>query len=343
MQYFKHQLVIIFLLPFIHSQLFAQTCTSTGDGDWDDTGTWSCTGATNYPRDNGGSWNGTTIIIDNGDKVDIPNNLTIDLDNAAAINIIIRDGATLYFSSNPELFLPTGSTITIEDGGTLDAQSSSSKTLITIGGTGIWGRGAPSNCPSNETITVAGTIDGTSTCPTNAILPVNFLDFTASQQGNNIELAWSTTKEINNSHFILQESVDGTHFYDQDIIEGSKNSTIIKNYSSTLALKNQTTYYRIKQVDFNGEFDYSKTIIHTNNSTDFSIYPNPSTNKTISLKFDELGIQKLIQITDELGQIVHSTTLTTSTDYTFSLEKNGFYFVKVIQGDNVITKKLVLR
>lgn len=96
------------------------------------------------------------------------------------------------------------------------------------------------------------------TLPNLVVLPVSLTSFTARKSNNQIQLAWSTASESNNSHFEIERSVNGTDFVKIGERKGAGNSSSVLNYSF---IDNNpasgTNYYRLKQVDFDGKFEYS--------------------------------------------------------------------------------------
>ncbi len=111
-------------------------------------------------------------------------------------------------------------------------------------------------------------------------LPIELLSFEAIPNDDVVNLFWSTASEINNSYFIVERSKDGYYWNDILEVEGAGNSTVIIEYEDTdyeplLGL----SYYRLRQVDFDGEFTYSSIeVVNFENETKNSIiaYPNPA-------------------------------------------------------------------
>ena len=91
------------------------------------------------------------------------------------------------------------------------------------------------------------------------VMPVKWLDFSASRLGDIINLKWRTASEINNSHFEVEHSIDGEKWLNVGKVKGYGNSNTINNYTFTYNyLTNNKAYFRLKQVNFNGTFEYSK-------------------------------------------------------------------------------------
>jgi hypothetical protein len=93
------------------------------------------------------------------------------------------------------------------------------------------------------------------------VLPVRWLDFSATEEGNNLVLRFSTAQEINNQKFEIEQSTDGKNFVTMGSLKGKGNSEQISRYVYTIAgIPTQIMHYRIKQIDFDGQSDYSKII-----------------------------------------------------------------------------------
>ena len=109
-------------------------------------------------------------------------------------------------------------------------------------------------------------------------LPVELVKFEGYNYKNDNKLIWTTATEINNDYFIVQKSADAKNYTDVGIVNGHGNSNIALEYefideSSSF----DVTYYRLKQIDFDGKYAFSKIVwIKSNREIDIKIYPNPS-------------------------------------------------------------------
>lgn len=96
---------------------------------------------------------------------------------------------------------------------------------------------------------------------TDAPLPVTITDFSAAETGNAIKLSWTTAQEQNSSHFEIQKSADGSVFVAAGSVQAAGNSDNPRHYQFT---DNDpidgTSYYRLKEVDRDGTFKYSRTL-----------------------------------------------------------------------------------
>ena len=116
-------------------------------------------------------------------------------------------------------------------------------------------------------------------------LPIIITEFEAKLiSKNNVQLNWITSSEINNNYFEVERSVDGSQFTAIGKVDGNGTTNSISSYQftdhslSSVNREQSTIYYRLKQVDFDGRFDFSKTVSVNINSLQqpISIYPNPS-------------------------------------------------------------------
>jgi Secretion system C-terminal sorting domain len=136
-------------------------------------------------------------------------------------------------------------------------------------------------------------------------LPINLVSFDVEQKDDgNTALYWSTMSEINNDYFTVERSKYGINFDSIIRVEGSGNSNVLLHYS-TLDTKSiqGTSYYRIKQTDFDGSFEYSdiKSINIIQNRTE--LYPNPAiSDVTLFSKDWEPNEIVYIVVTDAFGR-----------------------------------------
>ena len=108
-------------------------------------------------------------------------------------------------------------------------------------------------------------------------LPLKWISYTGQKIFNQIRLNWITANEINTHHFIVERSLDGSNFKIIKQIPAKENSGNEISYESIDDNpKNGVNYYRIKQVDKDGKFTYSKVVsVEVKNPTIAEIFPNP--------------------------------------------------------------------
>lgn len=161
---------------------------------------------------------------------------------------------------------------------------------------------------SGPYLKVDGLIIGTSW---NYVVPVELTSFAASVTGSSVNLNWSTASEINNSGFEVERKSANSNWQKLGFVNGNGTTTEKQTYSFTdRNLKEGSYSYRLKQVDFNGEFEYSNVIevlvVTPNKFELLQNYPNPF-NPTTSISFTlaQAGNVKL-SVYNLLGQEVQT-------------------------------------
>ena len=145
-----------------------------------------------------------------------------------------------------------------------------------------------------------GTTDNTN------ILPVTWLSFDVkyNQEQENILLEWTTATEFQNQSFVVERSENGIDFEEIGIKKGNSDSRSIKKYQFwDFELLYCKTYYRIKQIDKNGDFSYSTTkMIETKNDKKLGI--TNYQNKTILYSNLKESTKAKVMIYDMIGNTV---------------------------------------
>lgn len=141
-------------------------------------------------------------------------------------------------------------------------------------------------------------------------LPVEYLYFTANKWDEQTAvLEWATATEINSSHFEIERSSNGIDFNQIGIARANGNSNQIKHYQF---FDNQPykgiNYYRLKQVDFNEDMEYSpiRTLEFDLEATTISVYPNPTENwLNIDISnHTQNGLSRQFYLYDAYGKLI---------------------------------------
>lgn len=149
----------------------------------------------------------------------------------------------------------------------------------------------------------------------NSLLPLNLLSFSGNLSGSNCTLQWVTTNEINVSYFELQRSVDGLDFVTINKIKTSGIGTTNQQYQYTDAPGAEPVYYyRLKIVDNDGSFTYSKVVsmLSAGRTNLLTIYPNPAKDN-LTVNHPESNLTAQIAIMDMTGRIVRIANLNKNT------------------------------
>ena len=172
------------------------------------------------------------------------------------------------------------------------------------------------------------------------ILPVTLTEFTGRlNTDQDALLSWTTASEFNNRQFDLEMSRDGINFSLLATIGSQGNAAATQEYSY-LHIKpgSGVNYYRLKQIDWNGDFEYSKIIsLKVDNTISRpSVYPVPAKN-TITINFGSLLTKTELEIfsadmKNVRREIISTPSLTKTIDIS-SLSK-GIYFIRYKKDGN---------
>jgi photosystem II stability/assembly factor-like uncharacterized protein len=184
-------------------------------------------------------------------------------------------------------------------------------------------------------------------------VPVELTSFTATANGKEVILNWTTATEINNQGFEIERSGDNINFNNIGFVPGFGTTTEPKSYSySDQSVNSGTFYYRLKQIDFDGSFEYSEVVeIEITSPTEFILlqnFPNPF-NPTTTIGFgiqnksnvkitiiNAIGEEVAIVLNEEREAGFHQVEFNAST------LPSGVYFYQLRAGSFVETKKMLL-
>jgi hypothetical protein len=208
----------------------------------------------------------------------------------------------------------------------------------------IAGNGKPTAAVQTTGQTTPG---GTKITP----LPVELTSFTAVKKAGEVSLAWETASEKNNTGFEVQISLDGKN-YEALTFVASKNGNATSSqryaFAHKTAGKEGLVYYRLKQVDMDGKFEYftAKVVDLGRATASVNTFPNPFQNQ-FELNLTAATAEKSqITVTDMTGKTVYAAeqNLTKGAN-TLKVElKNqpaGLYLLKATTGNQTYTNRLV--
>jgi hypothetical protein len=176
------------------------------------------------------------------------------------------------------------------------------------------------------------------------LLPVEFIDFNAHLNYDIVNLEWQTASELNNEYFSVERSSDLHEWEKVQNIKGAGNSSDIIHYSAidTRPIIG-TSYYRLKQTDFDGKYEYSAIrSINYHPQSSIQLFPNPAKNQlTIMGSIDELSE---FRIYNTVGQEVTSMVeliKDKQNELFFNLSslRSGLYIIKTKTKTSKVYKK----
>ncbi len=185
-------------------------------------------------------------------------------------------------------------------------------------------------------------------------LPVELVSFTSSVNSNNVTLNWSTTQEQNNKGFEIERNSFGAGWKKIGYVDGHGTINTQQNYTfKDIALQTGRYSYRLKQIDYNGNFEYfelsNEVAIGVPNRYSLAQnYPNPfnpvtiinyqlSINSFVSLKVYDLAGKEVANLVNEVKDAgYYSVTLDAKN------LSSGTYFYKITTDKFSDVKKMVL-
>lgn len=164
-------------------------------------------------------------------------------------------------------------------------------------------------------------------------MPVTLFDFSASKENNRVLLSWQTTDETNSSYFEIERSRDGKQWNRVGKVsaQGASVKPVFYSFSDDLlSPAGPLLYYRLKMVDMDGSYEYSRMVsVETGSDTSVHtmLYPNPAAEK-LFIEGADFARVKSVEILNQSGlQIMQAVTDNNTIDV--SRLKMGLYIVRV--------------
>ncbi len=153
-----------------------------------------------------------------------------------------------------------------------------------------------------------------------------------------VRLDWVSDHEINTSHFVIEESTDGVLFKETGSVAAAGSGSSIYSFTNNISSIVPVFYYRLKMIDIDGKFQYSKVVLVNYNSDGekLSVFPNPA-NTLITVTGNK---QQKILITNVTGQLMRKVLFSNSSQtINVTAWKAGIYFLKTEHGVYKFIKK----
>lgn len=346
---------------------FAQTCTFTltGNQTWNPSNNYACQeGGTSNGKQvliipaglnmtisaNNSTWTGTQLIVYGTLKISAPGNVTINA------NIRVKSGGKLQIDSKLHMGA-SGSgcnyNLVVESGGVADVGGTSDRlnicgNEISRGGSG----GCNSNYPNGNPSYCAPS--GGFTGPTgfdkggyNGTLPVTWLSFTAQNRDNEaVHLEWATASEKDADSFVIERSSNGKDFQLVGSVTASGTSNVRHDYNFTdpHPLIGRS-YYRLRQVDFDGTFSYSEIrAVKVDGRKTISVYPNPIDSDEFKVLRNFVDDEEVfVSIYDATGLIIDQFSFFGTMFSQPSKLNAGAYILRAKAGDESLYCRFVVK
>jgi hypothetical protein len=174
-------------------------------------------------------------------------------------------------------------------------------------------------------------------------LPIALVNFEVTLQESKTVVQWTTSSELNNDFFTIQKSANAEQWEEVSIVKGAGTSKKQHDYQ---VIDNQplpgVSYYRLKQTDFDGKFEYSKIVaVKFDGVKDMIVSPNPSSG-VFTLANQKLE-SKQIRLYNGLGQVfqVDSEINDSNTQINISSFPSGIYILQIMDGNSLRSVRIV--
>ena len=186
------------------------------------------------------------------------------------------------------------------------------------------------------------TAQNTYTLSISGALPVTLTSFTATKEGQTAQLKWSTTEESNSDRFEIERSLNGKNWELIGTQKSNGESTSLKNYTFLDGKPlNGENLYRLKMIDRDATYAYSRIQSLTFESNSASFYPNPVAEKLI-IKTEDFSLVKNVKIFDANGRTVYQSSATPTSEINVQNLSAGLYIVQMVSKSGaVITHKVI--
>jgi len=241
------------------------------------------------------------------------------------------------------------------------------KTALSCNPQGVWTSysiALPASCENITNLRIGfrwyNNDDGVGSDPSFAVdditittpLPIELLSFNGKIASSYNELYWSTLSEVNNDYFVLEKSLNGYNFVEIAEIEGAGYSNQLIEYDFIDKYPiDGINYYRLKQVDYDAHFSYSK-IIAINNTKENKdqleiqdLSPNPAStyiNLVLNKNIDTYQIE-IYDLSGKLVMILNGKEYTSNININIANLSKGVYLLKLISSNESQTTKFIVR
>jgi hypothetical protein len=182
-------------------------------------------------------------------------------------------------------------------------------------------------------------------------LPVHLTYFNAKRTNSStVGLSWQTAQELNSSGFEIQRQIGNSSwqvitFVKSQAVNGNSNSPLTYSYIDNNPT-NGVTQYRLRAVDIDGSSKFSdvRSVLGEGQTGKIILYPNPSTDGTTKVVFEDMSGTRDVSLTDMSGRTVKQWTGITNNNLQITNITPGYYSLRVINretGEQSVEKIVV--
>ncbi|WP_353718329.1 SdrD B-like domain-containing protein [Dyadobacter sp. 676] len=165
-------------------------------------------------------------------------------------------------------------------------------------------------------------------------LPVKLVSFSARREQGQVQLDWQTAEETNSSHFIIERSSNGKDFSPIGRVKAAGESSVRNMYSySDLSATAGSNFYRLKMVDLDETYAYSRIVVVKLDSRAASLYPNPAIDEVSVADAGDSSVTK-VQFFNPGSQLVLESSQ--NQNINVSGIPAGTYLVRTVRSDGTV-------
>ncbi len=301
------KLLLALLFQIITLTTLAVTITAS-NGNWNAPGTWDLG---RVPQC------GDTIVIPLGVTVNIPANVNLNGGGCAPVTILV-DGL-ITFASGRKIRLSAGGCMQLSITGIIQPSGvgGGSSELIEIGGVDWWN--------ASDGNLLGSSLPGGVDLGCGIILPVTLIDYSIEYSESSINIMWSTASERDNDVWLIESSKGGLIWQEIGKVKSLGNTNELRKYDFIDKNPfNGNSYYKLKQIDFNGDTTELFIIASEFMSSKYIIYPMPVSKKMfIDGTIDDFKIITTLSQEVEVEKLIEDGKIIID----FSNIVNGVYFL----------------
>jgi len=182
-------------------------------------------------------------------------------------------------------------------------------------------------------------------------LPIELVSFEGRNTAEGVELTWVTASEHNNDYFDVEKSSDGAEFQSISRVKGAGTKNSASYYEVVDAtLPTRSSYYRLRQVDLDGNSSLSEVIYIQSATTDnVVVFPNPTNGQPVQIHTSSIDKTSVVEIMNMMGVVIYSRSVSELpyTAQTITVEGSqylpvGLFLVRISGGTNSSVFKVII-
>ncbi|RYY57975.1 MAG: T9SS type A sorting domain-containing protein [Chitinophagaceae bacterium] len=178
-------------------------------------------------------------------------------------------------------------------------------------------------------------------------LPLRFIDISAVKKSNSVLVSWITASEYNNDYFEIESSTDGLSFYKTGTMASAGDNAGEQAYSfDDRSPFSGIKYYRIRQVDKDAHYTYSKVVsVNSAPQPGIIFYPNPVTDR-LAIRFPKASASFIVSVYSVNGNLVRRESVNSATmQYSIDLHgiSAGVYIAEVKDNNGIRQSRFIKR